>query len=245
MKYQKKLNNFFRHLNQSNGVLNKIKIAKLEYNNAMIRGNGEKAERKAKTKVTRLEKQLERHFEINENKFLIYKDETKSKIELEIDREILENVDNYLKIITSENKDTKHNILKIKYEILFDLIDVDKGTEILNNLEELTNNVATNNKTINHLLFKKNETRKQLGEDKTSINLSLEQVIANLKVETNKELRKELLKTYNELLVEKQNIHDKYQNIGIIEYKIGGSTIKNNVELSNVEDLQEEKAEEE
>lgn len=244
MNYQKKLNNFFRHLNQSNGVLNKIKIAKLEYNNVMIRGNGEKAEKKAKTKVTRLEKQLERHFEINENKFLIYKDETKSKIELEIDREILENVDTYLKIITMENKKTKQNILKIKYEILFDLIDVDKGTEILNNLEDATNNVESNNKIINNLLIKKTETRKKLEEDKVSNNLSLQQVIANLKVEQNKELRKELLTTYNNLLVIKQNIHDKFQNMDIIEYKIGGSTItRNDVELSNVEDLQEEKSE--
>lgn len=244
MNYQKKLNNFFRHLNQSNGVLNKIKIAKLEYNNVMIRGNGEKVEKKAKSKVTRLEKQLERHFEINENKFLIYKDETKSKIELEIDREILENVDTYLKIITMENKKTKQNILKIKYEILFDLIDVDKGTEILTNLEDSTNNVESNNKIINNLLIKKTETRKKLEEDKVSNNLSLQQVIANLKVEQNKELRKELLTTYNNLLVIKQNIHDKFQNMDIIEYKIGGSTItQNDVELSNVEDLQEEKSE--
>ena len=245
MKYQKKLNNFFRHLNQANGVLNKIKLAKLEYNNVIIRGNGERAQKKAKTKVTRLEKQLERHFEINEDKFIIYKDESKSKVELEVDREKLQNVDTYLQIITMKNKDAKQNILKTKYEILFDLVDIDKGTEILNDLEKLSNDVVRHNKTIHELILKKNQRRKQLEEEKTLINLSLEQVIANLKTETNKELRKELFNTYNDLLIKKQNIHDDYQNTDIIEYKIGESTMKNNVTLSNIEDLQEEKAEEE
>lgn len=242
MNYEKKLNKFFRHLNQGKAVLEKIKVAKQEYNNIKTRGNGENAGRKAKSKLTRLEKQLERQFEINVDKFIIYKDQSKSKVELEVGRELLENIDTYLKIKTKQNKDAKQNILKTKYEILFDLVDIEKGSEILDDLEKSNNDVARNNKIINELILKKNEKRRQLEEEKTLINLSLQQVVENLKTETNKALRKELLQAYNELLVKKQNIHDELQNTDIIEYKIGVTTTKNNVTLSNVEDLSEEKA---
>ena len=42
MNYQKQLNKFFAYEKQNNGIISKIKSAKIEYNNTISRGNSEK-----------------------------------------------------------------------------------------------------------------------------------------------------------------------------------------------------------
>ena len=59
MNYQKELNKFFKYKKQNDKILNKIKTAKIQYNNRSFR---EKNEKKAKSEITRLEKQITKLF---------------------------------------------------------------------------------------------------------------------------------------------------------------------------------------
>ena len=104
MNYQKELNKFFAYKKQNNGIISKIKSAKIEYNNTISRGNSEKNKKKAKTKLTRLENQINRYFEINPEYFIIYKDSSKEDELLKIDRYNLENIENYLTLLIKNNQ---------------------------------------------------------------------------------------------------------------------------------------------
>lgn len=160
MSYQKKLDKYYGYLKQNNGITSKINSAKQEYNSSIRRGNGEKQRSKAKSRVTRLEKQLNRTFEQDENKFVIYQDNTRTKTILEVTRYKKEDIDRYLDLILSANTTFKNEVLKTKYEILFDLINMDKTKELIDRLDELTNNISTNDKIIHRLLLHKSEKKK-------------------------------------------------------------------------------------
>lgn len=241
MSYQKKLDKYYGYLKQNNGITSKINSAKQEYNSSIRRGNGEKQRSKAKSRVTRLEKQLNRTFEQDENKFVIYQDNTRTKTILEVTRYKKEDIDRYLDLILSANTTFKNEVLKTKYEILFDLINMDKTKELIDRLDELTNNISTNDKIIHRLLLHKSEKKNALNEELNEINLLLEQVKANLKDrEENKELRREQLKEYNKLLNRKQQVHNELNNIDIIEFDIGERNTKNNIELEGIQELSEE-----
>ena len=244
MSYQKKLDKYYGYLKQNNGITSKINSAKQEYNSSIRRGNGEKQRSKAKSRVTRLEKQLNRTFEQDENKFVIYQDNTRTKTILEVTRYKKEDIDRYLDLILSANTTFKNEVLKTKYEILFDLINMDKTKELIDRLDELTNNISTNDKIIHRLLLHKSEKKNALNEELNEINLLLEQVKANLKDrEENKELRREQLKEYNKLLNRKQQVHNELNNIDIIEFDIGERNTKNNIELEGIQELSEEEEE--
>ena len=155
MNYQKQLNKFFAYEKQNNGIISKIKSAKIEYNNTISRGNSEKNKKKAKTKLTRLENQINRYFEINPEYFIIYKDSSKEDELLKIERYNLENIENYLTLLIKSNQQSKAKLLKSKYEILFDLLDLKDGDEIISNLDNLNETIIKNEKIINKLNLKK------------------------------------------------------------------------------------------
>jgi hypothetical protein len=238
MNYQKELNKFFKYKKQNDKILNKIKTAKIQYNNRSFR---EKNEKKAKSEITRLEKQLTKFFEINKDSYVVYKDSSKEVQLLKIDRHNLENIENHLSSLIKNNNENKKELLKNKYEILFDLLDLKNGDEVMNTLDSLNNSITKNEKTINKLILKKNEQKNQLEEQTNLLNLSLEATIGQLKTEENKELRKELFKEYNKILEEKHKLYKIYKETNIIEYKL---TIENDVNLEDVVELEgEEKVE--
>ena len=240
MNYQKELNKFFTYKKQNNGIISKINAAKLEYNNTISRGNSEKNQKKAKTKLTRLENQINRYFEINPESFVIYKDSSKEDELLKIDRYNLEHIENYLILLIKNNRQSKQKLLKSKYEILFDLLDLKDGDEIISNLDDLNESILKNEKIINKLNLKKNEKKRELEEQINLLNLSLESIISQLKTEENKELRKELLKEYNEVLDKKYETYKEYKEINIVEHKIINDENVNEVKLNNVVEVKEE-----
>ena len=243
MNYQKELNKFFKYKKQNDKILNKIKTAKIQYNNRNFR---EKNEKKAKTEITRLEKQLTKYFEVNKDSYIIYKDSSKEVQLLKVDRHNLENIENYLTSLIKNNNQIKKDLLKNKYEILFDLLDLKNGDEIINTLDDLNNSIVKNEKNINKLILKRNEEKNKLEEQSNLLNLSLESIIGQLKTEENKELRKELLKGYNQILEEKHKIYKTYKEIDIIEHKIINEETENenDVNLDNVVEIEgEEKIE--
>lgn len=240
MNYQKELNKFFTYKKQNNGIISKIKSAKIEYNNTISRGNGAKIQTKAKTKLTRLENQLNHYFEINPASFVIYKDSSKEDELLKIDRYNLEHIENYLLLLIKNNRQSKEKLLKSKYEILFDLLDLKDGDEIISNLDNLNESILKNEKVINKLNLKKNEKKRELEEQINLLNLSLEPIISQLKTEENKELRKELLKEYNEVLDKKYETYKEYKEINIVEHKIINDENINEVKLNNVVEVKEE-----
>ena len=238
MNYQKELNKFFKYKKQNDKILNKIKTAKIQYNNRSFR---EKNEKKAKSEITRLEKQLTKFFEINKDSYIVYKDSSKEIQLLKIDRHNLVNIDNHLSSLIENNNENKKELLKNKYEILFDLLDLKDGDEIISNLENLNNSITNNEKTINKLILKKNEQKNQLEEQTNLLNLSLESIIGQLKTEENKELRNELFKEYNKILDEKYKIYKTNKETNIIEHKLINEV---NVDLDDVVELDgEEKSE--
>ena len=238
MNYQKELNKFFKYKKQNDKILNKIKTAKIQYSNRSFR---EKNEKKAKSEITRLEKQLTKFFEINKDSYIVYKDSSKEIQLLKIDRHNLVNIDNHLSSLIENNNENKKELLKNKYEILFDLLDLKDGDEIISNLENLNNSITNNEKTINKLILKKNEQKNQLEEQTNLLNLSLESIIGQLKTEENKELRNELFKEYNKILDEKYKIYKTNKETNIIEHKLINEV---NVDLDDVVELDgEEKSE--
>lgn len=238
MNYQKELNKFFKYKKQNDKILNKIKTAKIQYSNRSFR---EKNEKKAKSEITRLEKQLTKFFEINKDSYIVYKDSSKEIQLLKIDRHNLVNIDNHLSSLIKNNNENKKELLKNKYEILFDLLDLKDGDEIISNLENLNNSITNNEKTINKLILKKNEQKNQLEEQTNLLNLSLESIIGQLKTEENKELRNELFKEYNKILDEKYKIYKTNKETNIIEHKLIN---EDNVDLDDVVELDgEEKSE--
>ena len=240
MNYQKELNKFFIYKKQNNGIISKINAAKLEYNNTISRGNSEKNQKKAKTKLTRLENQINRYFEINPESFVIYKDSSKEDELLKIDRYNLEHIENYLILLIKNNRQSKQKLLKSKYEILFDLLDLKDGDEIISNLDDLNESILKNEKIINKLNLKKNEKKRELEEQINLLNLSLESIVSQLKTEENKELRKELLKEYNEVLDKKYETYKEYKEINIVEHKIINDENANEVKLNNIVEVKEE-----
>lgn len=240
MNYQKELNKFFTYKKQNNGIISKINAAKLEYNKTILQGNSEKNQKKAKIKLTRLENQINRYFEINPESFVIYKDSSKESELLKVGRYNLENIENYLTLLIKSNRQSKTNLLKSKYEILFDLLDLKDGDELIRNLDNLNTNIVKNEKIINKLNLKKNEKKRELEEQINLLNLSLEPIIGQLKTEENKELRKELLKEYNELLNKKYKTYEEYNENNIVEHKIINDENMDEVKLNNIVEVKEE-----
>ena len=240
MNYQKELNKFFTYKKQNNGIISKINAAKLEYNKTILQGNSEKNQKKAKIKLTRLENQINRYFEINPESFVIYKDSSKEGELLKVGRYNLENIENYLTLLIKSNRQSKTNLLKSKYEILFDLLDLKDGDELIRNLDNLNINIVKNEKIINKLNLKKNEKKRELEEQINLLNLSLEPIIGQLKTEENKELRKELLKEYNELLNKKYKTYEEYNENNIVEHKIINDENMDEVKLNNIVEVKEE-----
>ena len=97
-------------------------------------------------------------------------------------------------------------------------------------------------KIINKLNLKKMKKR-ELEEQINLFNLFLEAVVGQLKIEENKELRKELLKEYNELLNKKYKTYKEYREINIVEHTIINDENMNEVKLNNIVEVKEELSE--
>ena len=85
--------------------------------------------------------------------------------------------------------------------------------------------------------------KRELEEQINLFNLSLEAVVGQLKIEENKELRKELLKEYNELLKKKYKTYKEYREINIVEHTIINDENMNEVKLNNIVEVKEELSE--
>ena len=122
-------------------------------------------------------------------------------------------------------------------------MDLKDGDEIISNLDNLNETIIKNEKIINKLNLKKMKKKCELEEQINLFNLSLEAVVGQLKIEENKELRKELLKEYNELLNKKYKTYKEYREINIVEHTIINDENMNEVKLNNIVEVKEELSE--
>ena len=148
----------------------------------------------------------------------------------------LENINNQINQVREENKINKNKLLKFKYELLFELFDLDKGSEKMQELEDLENLINKGDKLLNKLYMKQNEKKLYIEEKLNSINLTLSEIKENLKTEQDK---KEYLKNYYFLCKEKQTLHELLLQDDIIETEMLNS-IKN-ADLRNEENVEKDK----
>ena len=159
-------------------------------------------------------------FETTPEEFTIYTNPNKDKVLLQVKRLNLENINNQINELNSQNLYNKTKLLNYKYELLFELFNMDQGSSKIKELEELEKIIDNGDKLINKLNLKKIEKEVSIKEQLNTVNVMLSTLIENLKGEENKELKQNLLKDYYKLSSQKQNLHESLINIGLIENEI-------------------------
>ncbi len=226
MNYDKQLYKFFNEKKKFNYTIKKINLAKSKYKNSKrLNKNASKA---IESNITKLEKKNIKFFEITPEEFIIYTNSNKDKVFLQVKRLNLENINNQIDELNTQNLYNKTKLLNYKYELLFELFNMDQGSSKIKELEEFKNYIATKlekiigdgDKLINKLKLKKIEKEISIKEQLNTVNVMLSSLIENLKDEENKELKQKLLIDYSKLNNQKQNLHESLINIGLIENEI-------------------------
>ena len=230
MNYEKQLYKFFNEKKKFNYTIKQINLAKSKYKNSKrLNKNASKA---LETNITKLEKKNIKFFETTPEEFAIYTNPNKDKVLLQVKRLNLENINNQINELNSQNLYNKTKLLNYKYELLFELFNMDQGSSKIKELEELEKIIDNGDKLINKLNLKKIEKEVSIKEQLNTVNVMLSTLIENLKGEENKELKQNLLKDYYKLSSQKQNLHESLINIGLIENEIIEDIKVNNEETN-------------
>ena len=218
MNYEKQLYKFFNEKKKFNYTIKQINLAKSKYKN--LKRLNKNASKALESNITKLEKKNIKFFETTPEEFIIYTNSNKDKVFLQVKRLNVENINNQINELNSQNLHNKTKLLNYKYELLFELFNMEQGSDKIKELEELEKIIDNGDKLINKLKLKKIEKEVSIKEQLNTVNVMLSTLIENLKGEENKELKQNLLKDYYKLSSQKQNLHESLINIGLIENEI-------------------------
>ena len=239
MSYEKSLNKFFREKKKNTIQFKKISQAEREYEKTKFEKPLNKKEISKSKRKMKIGKDL-KYIEITSEHFTVYNNQDKTKVLLQVKRLNLENINTQIEQIIEENKINKNKLLRIKYEILFELFDLDKGSEKVQEIEDLENLINKGDKLLNKLNMKKNEKKNSIKEKINSINLRISEMKAmaeeNRERHNTEKDKSEYLKNYYILSKEKQTLYDLLLQDDIIETEILNN-IKN-ADLKNEENIE-------
>jgi hypothetical protein len=201
--YKKQLNKYYRTKLNYERTKQNIKKNGKGKDEAIARAANRKEKKKIATnylkKNTRLTKALnDKRFEQLKDK-LVYSHAKNGEV-VKVNRRNRDDINNVKKALYDHSRDILNELRKIKYDIMFELFDLENGEKSVSEVEKLENelNEVDNMKRqlMKHMNKKETMRKSTLG----SLDLALSTLKEELKVEQDKTNRQELYKKMNEAI---------------------------------------------
>ena len=234
--YEKLVFDFFNQKLKYDLILKKLSKVQNIPNNL----NNDKKNKLKKQKYN-LEKKIEEKntFEITKDFFIIYDKDGAKKIERFNNTEI----NNKITDINNKKANNKSLLLKLKNEVLYELIDLELGAQKFKEADDYELYINHYEKKENELIKIKENKLKLYQEKENELRMKINETKELLKNETEANERKEYLSNYSILLKEIEYLYEEKNKFSMIEVKndedkTKEKIIENDLNVTNLDEEQ-------